>query len=78
MQGWDGGSTGEESPWERGAGRGRPVLCTELCSLPFGPLQPSITLSSLPLPAVHPRSAHVVTLDPVERVLGLLWPSPAP
>ena len=29
---------------------------------PFGTFQPQ--LSSLPLPAVHPRSAHVVTLDP--------------
>ena len=72
VQGWDGGSTGEESlleGWEQG-GDGLSCRLHFACHPPpppFGPLQP--LLSFLSLPASHPRSAHVVTLDPMERVL---------
>ena len=73
-----GGSTGEESPLERReqGGVGLSSAAHSAPPLPFGPLQP--LLSSLPLPAKHCRPAHVVTLDPTEGVLCLLWPSPAP
>ena len=73
-----GGSTGEESPLERReqGGVGLSSAAHSAPPLPFGPLQP--LLSSLPLPAKHCRTAHVVTLDPTEGVLCLLWPSPAP
>ena len=69
--GWEGCGPGEESPREGAA-------CSVHRSLSPALWAPSAPPSSLPLPAARPRSAHVVTLDPLERVLGLLWPSPAP
>lgn len=55
-------------------GGGRPVLCNSHCTTPpsFGPFQ----LSCHYLPAVYPRSAHVVTLlDPHGASALPLWPS---
>lgn len=83
VQGWEGGSTGEESPWERGAGRGRPVLCT----LPLALWAPSAfhcsVLSASPCcaPQVSPRGhpgPHGASARPLVAQPGAINTASAP